>query len=208
MKTAMMVLTSILFACGAQADMTYNFSESVSGVTLSYSGSLNAGALSFQGGLSSGARYIDIYGQVTPGQQIIEFQNMQDSRHPSYAGSSFRYSAYDISFDLNMNFDQRRYYPDDTSGDTFGFYIFEQLGVYKTWMNLPYSYVSGDAITGEMVFEGETLAAMGLDDDEWFEVYLPGDQMIRGQVIPEPASAAMIGIVGGLGVLIRRRFLI
>lgn len=196
MKSTILALAvSLNFIPFSKAAVTYTFSEQNGAVVAAYSGQLNTSGLSFQGGLSYSDRYADILGIVTVGQSIIEIQNAQPlpvGQHPSYLGTSFRYSAENISFNLGMNFQQRRYNAPNSVGDTFGFYIFERSGSYSTWLNLPWQYISGNAISGEMRFEGESFNSMGLESFEAFTVFLPGGELIVGRVVPEPSLGILV----------------
>ena len=65
-------------------------------------------------------------------------------------------------------------------------------------MNLPYGYISDAPITGGMYFPGQTLSSMGLGVTESFQVFLPGNEVISGVVVPEPQSYLLM-VLGGLG---------
>ena len=178
-----------------EAAMLYTFSETAAGVELTYSGSLNTSSLNFQGGLGAIGRYVDILGEIVPGQRLYDFQNFRPSpEQPAFEGVSFRFSADNISFSWNLDTVVRRYDASSGFGDTFGFYIFERSGIYVTWMNLPWGYVSGSSITGGVLFAGETLSSMGLIPGESFQIFLPGQQTISGVVIA-PADSDGDGVL-------------
>ena len=209
------ILIPILFfhalvVCAEAGSIVCTFSETPSEVVLSYSGQLDTATLSNQGGLSYSNRYVDIFGAIQPGQQIFEFQNAQPTpfgQHPSYLGTSTRYSAQNITYDLQMGFAQRRYTPTQATGDCFGFYVFDNGSGLNTWINLPYLYVSGQPISGQMRFAGQTLASMGLQPAEYLNLNLPGGQLIRAQVqspAPEPGTSALLA-AGFLCGMARRR---
>jgi hypothetical protein len=204
--TAVLAITTV---CELNASVTYTFSENQSGVQLSYAGSLNTSGFAFQGGLSSSApySYIDILGVSVPGQQLYDFQNFQSSSlNPDLAAVSYRFSADNISFAWNLAPTSRHYDTPSGYGDSFGFYIFGQSGSYATWMNLPYGYVSGSTINGGMLFEGETLASMGLTENESFHVFLPGNESIAGVVIvPEPQPMAFCVVAALVALQWRRK---
>jgi hypothetical protein len=206
------ILTIVVFSClmftPASAVVTYTFREDGDDVVATYSGSLQTSLLSFQGALTYSRRYVDILGIVQAGQMIIEFENAQPlavGQHPSYLGTSFRYSANNITYDMDMDFAVRRYLAPNSTGDTFGFYVFEQSGQFVTWINVPYQYVSGTPIDGEMRFEGETLLSMGLEESETFTIFLPGGESIVGEVVPEPNTMILAGLAAGLSAIRRRR---
>jgi len=168
------------------AAVTLIFSEKSEGVSLSYTGQLLTNGLQFQGGLAYNGRFLDINGS-----QIIEFQNAQPlpiGQHPSFQGTSFRYSADNITFNLQLDLVNLPALASSASGDTFGFYIFERSGQFITWMNLPWQYVSGSPIQGELKFAGESFESMGLEQGEQFRMVLPGGESVAIQVVPEPST--------------------
>ena len=191
MKVITVIVVSLaILANETAAEMRYVFSETADGVELTYSGSLNTSNLSFQGGLGANGRYIDILGEIVPGQQLYDFQNFRPHpEQPALEGVSFRFMAENISFAWNMNTAAQRYNASSGFGDTFGFYIFERSGIYVTWMNLPWGYISGNSITGGVLFAGQTLSSMGLTPEESFQVFLPGNETISGSVLaPEDSD--------------------
>lgn len=192
-----------------EAAVLYTFSENASGVQLGYSGSLDTSGLRTQAALSAEGTYIDILGVAAPGQQLYDFQNFQRSPLlPELRGVSSQFSADDISFSWNLDTLDRRYYAPSAWGDTFGFYIFERSGIYVTWLNLPFGYISESPINGGMVFEGETLSSMELSPSESFRVFLPGGENISGVVVvPEPQFVLpfVLATLGTLGFRCRRQ---
>jgi hypothetical protein len=192
----------------ARAAVIYTFTESTEAVTLSYTGSINTAALSLQGGLSADDRFIDILGVgAQPLQMVFEFQNFQHGAEippPPYTGVSTRYSADDITFNLNLTFTARRYYPTSATGDTFGFYVFQRSGQYFTWLNVPFLYASGDPIAGSMTFAGQSFASMGLTPGESLKLFLPGNESVSVIVVPEPVLLPAIAAAGSM-ILRRRR---
>lgn len=198
---------SWLGALPSTAAVTYTFRQDGPDIVASYSGSLQTTLLSFQGGLTYSGRFVDIFGFVQDGETVIEFQNAQPldiGQHPQHQGTSFRYSADNISYDLQMNFRERSFQAPNSTGDTFGFYIFSRSTGLAALVNVPFQYVSGTPIEGEMRFEGETLDSMGLEVSETFKVFLPGGEFIAGQVVPEPTAVSFAGLAL-IGSALRRR---
>ena len=205
MKSARLACCLLLLpSMPASAAVILTFAGDSEGVSLAYTGQLDVSGLQFQGGLVYSDRFFDIHGD-----QIIEFQNAQplpEGQHPSYLGTSFRYSADNISFILSLDVNGLPHYATAATGDTFGFYIFERSGAFTTWMNLPYGYVSGNPIQGELRFGGESFESMGLEPGEHFAMYLPGGESIEIQVVPEPSLGISLTLAGlSLSVATRRR---
>jgi hypothetical protein len=194
--TAVLALVICIGALKLEASVVYTFSDGPSGVQLAYSGSLNTAALDFQGGLTANGISINTSGA---GDVPYEFENFQ----PSSSGSSYRYVVNDISYSWNLATTPSGISASSGYGETFGFYFY--TGNDTTWLNLPFDYTSGAPITGGMLFAGQTLASMGLNTTESFEVFLPGNQIISASVTPEPAPAFLM-LSGLMGVVGFRRF--
>lgn len=186
------------------AALVLTFAEDSGGVSLSYSGQLNTSGLQFQGALTYSQRFFDI-----DGDQIIEFQNAQPrptGQHSAFLGTSFRYSADNITFNLQLDLNGLPYLATAATGDTFGFYIFERSGEFITWMNLPYDYVSNSPIQGELRFDGQSFSSMGLETDEEFLMSLPGGETVAIQVqVPEPGIWTLLSLGLFVSASTRRR---
>lgn len=194
----------LLANTSSDAAVILTFSEYVGGVRAAYAGQMDTTSLNFGGGLTFDDRFFDVDGDRT-----IEFQNAQPSpqgQHPAYLGTSFRYSAENFTFDLQLDLAEPPYFATSAFGDTFGFLIFERLGEFNTRINLPHDYVSNSSIQGELRFDGESFVSMGLEPGERFQMSLPGGESIAIQVaIPEPESGALIALSLLLGAFRRRR---
>jgi hypothetical protein len=203
LTTAALLLTATTLNSGAS--ILYTFSESSEGVQLAYTGSLRTSALSFQGTLSSAVprNFISFNGNSPWTGGLYDFQNVRPSLlKPEYPGPyvRYRFMAENTSFSWNLCALANYYEGSSTYGDTFGFYLYQQMdGSYTTWMYLPYRYISETTFSGGMFFAGQTLSSMGLEPGESFQVFLPENEIISGSVVPEPQSICFI-VLAGLGI--------
>jgi hypothetical protein len=176
----------------AHSGLVYTFSQIDTGVQLTCSGNLNPGGMEFGGYFTDDGSYINATSYTTCYIQYAEgFFSTYDTQQASVSWQfNFKpgfYSAYYSSW-----------------GDFFGLRIFAQTVV----VVVPYQYTPGTPINGGMLFQGETLASMGISLSDSFEVDLPGADTIRGTVVPEPACDSLCGLLFSMlaARLIRLRY--
>ncbi len=98
----------------------------------------------------------------------------------------------------------------DSTGDRFGINLnpFED-----TQLILPDGYISGSQLAGTATFAGQTFASLGLAEGtyvwEWAAAGVTGGTdtftLTIGNAVPEPGTAFLGSVMGGVGLLMLRR---
>ena len=95
-------------------------------------------------------------------------------------------------------------YADSSTGDLFACMVF---GGSNYNLFLPGGYVFGSTISGTATWNGTTIAGMGLIPDSSHVFTLPADSFTVnvGSSVPEPSTAALLGLFTAAGLFSRRR---
>jgi hypothetical protein len=180
MPSLLLFVSFVATPFNAHSELVYSFSQIDTGVQLTCSGILNPGGMEFGGDFYDEGRYIDV-------------DTFSVCRIQSAQGFFSDYVTQEASWSWHFNLTPGFYSAYDSSwGDSFGLTIFAQTVV----VDVPFQYAPGKPINGGMLFQGKTLASMGISPSDSFEVDLPGGDTIRGiVVVPEPTCASFSGLL-------------
>lgn len=184
---------AILICAGsrpASADVVINISEFGGNVVAILSGELNLDAtLGAPGGASGAEVFWPADGYISVGSLGVDPPTLYeiDTQIPSYGPGTFGVW-------------------DSTSGDFFGFRLFEQ-----PFLNVPQGYVSGTSLSGSSTEFGTDLATLGFAPGEYVSTITGAGGItdtitVRiGAAIPEPAAVSVLMAMAMGATLIRRR---
>jgi len=125
-------------------------------------------------------------------------------------GSGVKVKSFTLANSAGSTFGLGIHNPNSHSGGAFAY-----VGGISPRIDLPESYVSGSQISGTMTFNSATFTSLGISPvpaTYTYNLKLVGtgtvDQSATFNVIPEPATVALLGIagLGGFAMLRRCRF--
>ncbi len=179
-----------LFAPSVSADIVITVAETPNGVSIEGDGTLDLGGLSivFEGFQTTG---------IVPSLPVValgptgKFFNPIDS-----------YGLTTGSIPSNIGPGSIPFFPTNVSGDVFGFGLFggnEEIFV-------PDGYVSGDPLAGTSFYASQSFASIGLTPGSYGFTIPSGDSVtVNINAIPEPTTAAMLGLSSFVLISRRRR---
>ena len=187
---ALFIFAAFLNSHNTRADIVITVAETPTGVSIEGDGTLDLGGLSiaFEGDQSAG---------INPSLPVVStggtntFSNAIDS-----------YGLTTGSIPSNIGPGSIGFFPTNVSGDVFGFGLFggnEEIFV-------PDGYVSGDPLAGTSFYASESFASIGLTPGSYGFTIPSGDSVtVNINAIPEPTTAAMLGLSGFVLISRRRR---
>ena len=187
---ALFIFAAFLNSHNTRADIVITVAESPTGVSIEGDGTLDLGGLSivFEGDQTTG---------INPSLPVVSLGGTD-----TFSNAIDSYGLTTGSIPSNIGPGSIPFAPTNVSGDVFGFGLFggsEEIFV-------PDGYVSGDPLAGTSFYASQSFASIGLTPGSYGFTIPSGDSVtVNINAIPEPTTAAMLGLSSFVLISRRRR---